>query len=233
MNQAAYLHRLQKLDTQLDQIQARLAEIDRLLSEDERVRAARQAADNARRILEKSRLDARGADHLVKEQQIKIEQTEASLYGGKIHNPKELQDLQKEIESLKRHLATLEDRQLESMIALEEAEKIAQSADTALDQTQAEVVQAKAGLSGERDQLLKNRQRLETERSAALSPIQETNLQIYNRIREQRKGIAVASIEDETCSTCGAPIRPAEAQAARLQSALHFCSSCGRVLFAG
>ncbi len=233
MNQAAYLHRLQKLDTQLDQIQARLAEIDRLLSEDERVRAARQAADNARRILEKSRLDARGADHLVKEQQIKIEQTEASLYGGKIHNPKELQDLQKEIESLKRHLATLEDRQLESMIALEEAEKITQSADTALDQTQAEVVQAKAGLSGERDQLLKNRQRLETERSAALSPIQEANLQVYNRIREQRKGIAVASIEDETCSTCGAPIRPAEAQAARLQSALHFCSSCGRVLFAG
>ena len=233
MNQSAHLYLLQKLDTQLDQIHARVSEIDRLLSEDERVRAARQVTDAAHRDLENARLEARNADHLVSDQQVKIEQSEASLYGGRIHNPKELQDLQKEIESLKRHLATLEDRQLEAMIALEETGQAATVAVSELERTQAEVIQAKAGLAGERDQLLKTRQRLETERSAALSPILEANLQIYNRIREQRKGIAVACIDDETCSTCGAPIRPAEAQAARLQSALHYCSSCGRVLFAG
>lgn len=233
MNQAAHLYLLQKLDTQLDQIQARVAEIDRLLSEDERIQAARQATDTAHRNLENARLEARNADHLVSDQKVKIEQSEASLYGGKIHNPKELQDLQREIESLKRHLATLEDRQLETMIALEETEQVASTVDGTLEKTQAEVIQAKAGLAGERERLLKTRQRLETERSVALSPILEANLQIYNRIREQRKGIAVACIDDETCSTCGAPIRPAEAQAARLQSALHYCSSCGRVLFAG
>ena len=118
MNQSAHLYLLQKLDSHLDQIQARVSEIDRLLSEDERVLAARQVADAAHRNLENARLEARNADHLVSDQKVKIEQSEASLYGGRIRNPKELQDLQKEIESLKRHLATLEDRQLETMIAL-------------------------------------------------------------------------------------------------------------------
>jgi hypothetical protein len=31
----------------------------------------------------------------VEKQRIKIQQTEASLYGGLVHNPKELQDLQR------------------------------------------------------------------------------------------------------------------------------------------
>jgi uncharacterized protein len=233
MNQAALLYRLQKLDTQLDQIQARILEINRQLAEDERVQRALSLSDEAHKNLLKAQGDVRNADHLVQDQLVKIEQNEASLYGGKIRNPKELQDLQKDIESLKRHLSHLEEKQLEAMIYSEEAEKADNDAETTLDQTQAEVIQAKAGLVGERDLLIKNRQRLETERSAALTPVSEANLTIYNRIREQRKGTAVASIEDETCSTCGAPIRPAEAQSARLQTALHFCSSCGRILFAG
>ena len=45
-------------------------------------------------------------------QKIKIEHTEASLYGGSVHNPKELQDLQRDVASLKKHLTTLEERQL-------------------------------------------------------------------------------------------------------------------------
>lgn len=233
MNQAAHLYRLQKLDTQLDQIQARILEIDRLLAEDEQVRNALTAAEDAKKVLLKAQIDSRNSESLVHDQQIKIEQNESALYGGKIRNPKELQDLQKDIESLKKHLGHLEEKQLEAMINLEDAEKSHSNAELFLSQTQAEVIQAKAGLAGERDGLIKNRQRLETERSAALSPISEPNMAIYTRIREQRKGSAVASIVDETCSVCGAPIRPAEAQSARLQSALHFCSSCGRILFAG
>jgi uncharacterized protein len=51
-----------------------------------------------------------------------MQTSEASLYGGKIRNPKELQDLQVEIAALKRRTATLEDEQLEAMLAVEDAE---------------------------------------------------------------------------------------------------------------
>ena len=53
----------------------------------------------------------------------RVGQAEASLYGGHVQNPKELQDLQKDVASLKRHLETLEERELEAMEAAENAEK--------------------------------------------------------------------------------------------------------------
>jgi uncharacterized protein len=233
MNQAAYLHRLQRIDTQIDQTDTRLADIERLFAEDERVRSAKQLADEARREMEKARLALRSAEHLVSETRIKMEQSEAALYGGTIRNPKELQDLQREIASLKARLAQLEDQQLTAMILQEEAETTDQAMQRDLVSAQAQAVEQKAGLSGERTTMQKNHQRLEAERAAALPPILAHNLEVYQRLREQKKGIAVCTVEDDTCTVCGAEVRPAEGQAARQSSSLVFCSSCGRILYGG
>jgi uncharacterized protein len=233
MNQSAYLHRLQRIDTQIDQTENRLAEIERLLSEDERIRQAHLSWDESKRVLEKSRLALRSDEHNVQATRVKIEQSEASLYGGLIRNPKELQDLQREIESLKRHMAALEDLQLQAMLEQEEAEEAERNAQTGLHRAEAEVAEQKSGLAGERDGLLKNKSRLQAERSAALPAVLAANLEIYNRIREQKKGIAVSFVDDDTCTICGAEVRLGEGQAARMQSSLHYCTSCGRILFAG
>lgn len=232
MNQSAYLYRLQKIDSQLDQVKLRLAEIERLFNEDERVRQAKQSADDAFRVLEKARQALREIEHTVKDQQIKISQAESSLYGGTIRNPKELQDLQKDIVSLKKHLSALEDQQLQTMMDLEEVEANEKATLTAYHQAQADSIQQKAGLTGEREQLLKNQARLDSERGASLSLITAVSLETYQRIREQKKGIAVSAIDEDTCTTCGSEIRPAEIQTARLSN-LTYCSSCGRILYAG
>ena len=233
MNQSAYLIRLQRIDTQIDQTENRLAVIDRLLSEDERIRLAKLAWDESKRGLEKTRLALRSAEHNVQTTRIKIEQSESSLYAGLIRNPKELQDLQREIESLKRHMVNLEDIQLQSMLEQEEAEDLERKTVTDFHRTEAEVAEQKSGLSGERNALLKNRIRLQAERSAALPAILAANLEIYTRVRDQKKGTAVAAVDDDTCAVCGAEVRPGESQAARMQAALHYCTSCGRILFAG
>lgn len=233
MNQAGQLYRLQRIDTQIDLASSRLEEIDRLLREDERMRAAQSACDAAKVRLEKARNSLRSIEHITTEQQVKIEQTNASLYSGMVKNPKELQDLQKEIVSLHKHLITLEDQQLQAMIEFEEAEQAEEASLTFQKKVVAEVIQAKAGLTGERSQLAAKLENLAQERSAALTPISSENLDVYQRIREQKHGIAVTSIEDEACSSCGAQIRASEAQTARIQSKLQYCSSCGRILFAG
>jgi predicted nucleic acid-binding Zn-ribbon protein len=119
------------------------------------------------------------------------------------------------------------------MIELENAEKQEASAAQAYRQAQAEAIQSKAGLAGEKEQLIKNRQRLDAERTVVLTPIHPQSLEIYNRIREQKKGVAVTTLEDDSCALCGAQIRPSEGQAARMQTNLMYCSSCGRILYAG
>lgn len=233
MNQAGYLVRLQRVDTKLDQIKTRLAQIDQLLSEDARLVNAKRSAEEAKQAMELARQNLRSMEHFVSEQQIKIEQSNATLYSGLVKNPKELQDLQMELASLRKHLATLEDRQLEAMLALEEAEKEASHSHSNLTLIEAKVIQEKAGLVGERNTLITKQENLEIEREAFLPPITPANLSTYQRIRSQKNGIAVTETEDSACARCGAPVRPAEAQAARIQSQLFFCNSCGRILFAG
>ncbi len=233
MNQPFHLYRLQQIDTQIDQVEANLAEINRLLSGDEAVRQATQAVESVEKVLHLHQQTLKQLEFAVHEQQIKIAQSEASLYGGRIHNPKELQDIQKEIASLKKHLSTLEDQQLESMMAVEDAENQEKSAKTALNQAQAAFAQKSSGWLGQKDQLTHNLERLRAERAPALSLVSKDSLQLYENMRKRKSGVAVTTVTDGSCSVCGATIRPSELQAARAAQVLVFCNSCGRILYAG
>src|SRR5690349_9324464 len=119
MSAALGLYRLQQVDSQIDQIQARLRAIQQTLESDITLRTANEyfAAVTDKHKDAERHLKLSEAE--VEKQRLKIEQTEGSLYGGKVQNPKELQDLQKDVSSLKRHLERLEERQLEAMITAE------------------------------------------------------------------------------------------------------------------
>ncbi|MEJ5313285.1 MULTISPECIES: zinc ribbon domain-containing protein [Anaerolinea] len=233
MNQSAHLYRLQQIDSQLDQIHARLKQIEKMLSEDSRILDARKKLEETHRQLEKSRFRLHNAEELVRQHTIKIEQTTSTLYSGSVRNPKELQDLEKELASLKKHLETLEDQQLEAMMAVEQNELLEKEASEAYQKTLGQVISEQAGLSGEREQLEKTKSRLETERQAICASIRSENLQIYEQLRSQKKGVAVTLVEENSCSACGATIRASEVQAARMQPHLIFCNSCGRILYSG
>src|SRR5215203_669528 len=151
MSAALGLYRLQQVDSQIDGIQARQKWIKDTLQNDLKLQAATQsfaAADNqykdASRALKQTEAE-------VEKQRIKIEQTEASLYGGRVQNPKELQDLQKDVASLKKHLETLEERELEAMVLVETVENALQTAKSELEQTQANVNEQYRDLSKENE----------------------------------------------------------------------------------
>ncbi len=233
MNHAFHLYRLQQIDTQIDQAEASLAEVNRLLAGDELVRQATETNDAAVQTLHQAQQALKQAEFAVKEQQIKIAQSEASLYSGKIRNPKELQDIQKEIASLKKHLSTLEDQQLETMVAQEEAEEKLKSAEQALIQAQATFTEKTAGWLGQKEQIMRNLDRLHAERQASLSLASEQSMKIYNSLRKSKRGVAVTIAKEGSCSVCGGTIRPSELQTARSAPDLVYCSSCGRILYAG
>lgn len=233
MNQAFHLYRLQQIDTQIDQSETSVAELDRLLSGDETVHQATAAADAASKALHQAQQRLKQAEFAVQEQQLKIAQSEAKLYSGKLHNPKELQDLQKEIASLKKYLGVLEDQQLEAMVALEENENQNNSAQSALKAAQAAFMEKSAGWRGQKDQMVRNLDRLRSERGAALSLIAAESMQAYDVMRKRKKGVAVTTAKDGACTVCGGTIRPSELQNARSSQNLVYCTQCGRILYAG
>ena len=233
MNQSFHLYRLQQIDTQISQVESQLKEIERLMAGNEAVRQTQMAADEKNKALQKARQVLKEIEFSVRDQMVKIEQCESSLYSGKVKNPKELQDLQKEIASLKKHLSLLEDRQLESMVATEEAEQAAQETAKLYAQAQAAFAEQSAGWAGQADQLKKQLARLLAERAPALAFITKESLEMYNRLRQRKNGVGVVTVSDNACSVCGGTIRPSETQAARAAQVLSFCSSCGRILYAG
>ncbi len=225
------LYRLQQVDTHITQIRDRLTVIRQTLENDSELQQALA-------FLEKTESEYRTADREldrigdeVERQKDKIRRSEASLYSGNIKNPKELQDLQNEVAALKRHLATLEDRMLEAMIACEEAEKKRQQASKALERIGDRLADQHRDLTREQASLQKDLEQLQAKREAILKDLDAETLELYEDLRRQRRGLAVALVGDGACTACGTTLTPAQQQNARITSQITHCPTCGRILY--
>ncbi len=233
MSRASSLHRLQTLDLQIDRRQARLKVIGEILGDSAAVSAARQTLSDAEANLRTARSASQRAEEEVASNRVKLEEAEKRLYGGSVHNPKELQDLQAEVESLTRFRATLEDRLLEAMVAAEAAEADQRSAEAALSQAAGQTADRDTALAAERDQLSAEVERLTAEREAALANVTQGDLALYTQVRDNRGGLAVALVQDDTCGACGLTVAHSLRQEIRQGDNLVRCIQCGRILYAG
>ncbi len=233
MSETFKLYRLQQIDSQIDQINDRLKAIEIALNKDKTVRLAQKREEQSQEIVQKEQKNLRTAEQEVQAQRVKIEQSEATLYGGKVRNPKELQDLQNEVAALKRYLNVLEDRQLEAMIAVETAGEQLQTASIELQRALAASAAQHKDLSQEKDSLLTDLTRLQGQRAATVSSIPVEDMQIYDQLRRSRSGIAVARIVDKCCSACGTTLNAALLHAARSPNQMSRCDGCSRILYSG
>ena len=233
MSQSSNLYRLQQLDTQLDQVLNRINEINKILTQDLDLIQAQHNFEVASRMLDEEQTRYRKAEKDVADLKIKIEQTEAKLYGGKIRNPKELQDLEHELAALKRYLITLEDRELEIMVSLEDTEQAQQITVQQLNVNQARVTTQHSLLNGEKLNLTQQIERLESDRHVVVNMISPEHIVIYEQLRKQRRGVAVAQAIDKSCSACGSPLSPAFLQSAHTSPGLVRCPTCSRIIYPG
>ncbi len=164
----------------------------------------------------------------------KITDLDKKLYGGTVSAIKELQALQADIESLQRHKAEVEDREL---AALEEREPFdaelgaidAERArlDDVAGQLRAAIAEAEAELDGEiaREVIVRDDAR------ALVPPVL---IDEYDRLRDKLGGVAAARLEPGgRCGGCHLSL-PAQ-EVARIKrelpiDALIHCEQCGRIL---
>ena len=233
MSRPFKLYRLQQIDSQIDWMNKRLGEIDTALKDDQALKLAEKDAADAEQLQEEARKSLKRAENHVSQQNIKIEQNEATLYSGKVQNPKELQDLQNESASLKRYLEVLEERQLIAMLAEEEASSELQIATEELEKARQNSAQTNAALYEEKDKLDKDIERLQGEHQAAANSVEAEDLAFYKKLRTQRRGIAVSKVSEKACSACGSTLNSVLLYAARSPNQINCCDICGRILYAG
>ncbi|MGZ6347407.1 MAG: zinc ribbon domain-containing protein [Anaerolineales bacterium] len=232
MSASLGLFRLQKVDSRISQIQMRLSKIRETLENDVEVRVAMEQVKATEAEQRDSTQSLRNIESKSQDQQIKIQQAEASLYGGSIHNPKELQDLQADIASLKKQLPVLEEHQLEAMLKVEDSQSALQKKQQALQKIQTEKSGEHKIFIYEQNMLMRDLESLQSERQAVVSSMATEILNVYEDLRQQRRGVAVAEIADNTCGACGTTLTAALQQNVRYTAELMHCPSCGRILYA-
>src|SRR3990172_576153 len=107
MSRLSDLVRLQETDLALDTRRASLADADARLGETEVIVALRVRVDELREIARTAEASQKDVDLEADALRAKIAPAEQKLYSGSIKNPKELADLQADIDQLKRHLSSV------------------------------------------------------------------------------------------------------------------------------
>jgi predicted nucleic acid-binding Zn-ribbon protein len=233
MNPAFQLSRLQRIDTELDQISIRQQEIQRIIKDESELNEVKNQLSEAESQLttfQKLLQDIEEKNHHF---QVKLQESEHALYGGKIHLPRELQDLQNEIASLKKQIAIQDEAQFSGMMQIEELEKNRAVVQGELGEAQSVFATRVAAAKGEFSSLDKKKDNLLTERHAVIQNLEESSLQKYEALRKTKRGLAVALVSEQACTGCGSTLTPADWQAARSPQRLILCATCGRILYAG
>ncbi len=230
MSQAQILYRLQQIDLDIDARRSRLSYIERELNDRSAIEAAESKVAEAEGKLSPWQRRSSDLDLQIKGLSDKIRNAEKRLYSGIVKNPKELQDMQEEIASLKRRRAALEDDLLEAMIAVEEHQKAYQEARDNLDAITARRESEWDELRREKARLESELRELEKQREKVIADLDEDALERYTALRDVKSGQPISPLSDGICSVCGVEQSTTVIQQVRRGERLITCTNCGRIL---
>lgn len=226
------LRRLQESDTALDSRRASLDDAEARLGESEELIAARAHEGALAAALRQARAAQKDIELEADDLKSKIAPAETKLYSGAIKNPKELTDLQADIDQLKRHLSAVEDRDLEALTALEAAENEHRAAAAELAALEAAWSDEQAGLKERIETLTAEIVEYDTERGEQVADITPEMLRTYNHIRIAHQGRALAKLDRNLCTGCRISLPTNVVNKARTGNALVQCPNCERILYA-
>jgi predicted nucleic acid-binding Zn-ribbon protein len=232
MTSAADLFALQEIDLSRDAHRALIADIDYRLTENEALNAARGALEDAEDDLTLVTRQQRDLDARLADLDAKIKPIETRLYDGSVRNPRELEDLQKDINSLKRQRNALDDEGLTNIEALESATSAVAAARTALAEVEAIFKEREASLRSERSRAARESETLDSERSSRTQGMDPTALGMYEKLRSVKQGRAVARLERTSCSGCHISLPIHLVQRVKGGDTIVQCPNCERILAA-
>jgi predicted nucleic acid-binding Zn-ribbon protein len=229
MSVAKQLYQLQEVDQELESSERTLNYITGQIGESEAVIDTQNKLSSERQQLEELTRQQHSVEWEIDDISGKIGKVEEELYSGRVRNPKELTDLQHEVDSLKSKRSKLEDQALEVMEQVELATKTVTNLDSELKRLETEWQNQQQNLSTEAEQLKTAIAETKHRRELLAGDIDPQAVEIYQELKRLR-GTAVARVEQGICRGCRISLPVTELQQVRSGNLIR-CSSCGRILF--
>jgi uncharacterized protein len=231
MSQARALYRVQEIELAVIERRKRIKEIDIQLEDNAVIQEAQSQLDDAQAHLDSILKQLKDVELQIEAVANKHKATETRLYSGTVKNPKELQDMGKQVESLIRRREHLDDKLLEVMVERDEATELHQLTDEEFQQISNTWEAEHAEQLAEKTQLTTESGNLMIERKKALLAVHPDAMKEYNSMRTAKSNRPVATLEDKTsCSACGIEQNNAIISAVKKDDSLVKCQNCGRIL---
>jgi len=229
MGVAKQLYQLQEVELEIESNEQALAQIASQLGESQTVVRARTELKLKQQHLEELKQQQHSAEWEVGDLVNKLTPAEEKLYSGRIKNPKELTNLQHEVDGLRIRRSQLEDKALEIMDQVELSTASVATLSNELKTLEAEWHHQQQQLSANMEQLKATLSDLKHKRQLLSAKLNPQAIGFYQELKKQ-KGRAVAKVEQGICHGCRILLPTTELQRARGDSLVQ-CSSCGRILF--
>jgi uncharacterized protein len=224
---------LQELDSAIDRLEVR----KRQLEEGKEMAAARATMEDAEGRLGELRL---GVDSVMREQQRlereidsmtrKAEADEKRLYDGSIVNIKEMEALQHEITSLRERRSRSEDELLEQMVRRDDLESRAGEANTLVQQTRARLEAVGGEAVAELERIEEELAEKRVTREKLVPEFDDELLELYEELRGQKRGVAVAALVDGVCQACHEKLSAMELDRLKRTEGVKRCEYCRRIV---
>jgi len=229
MSVAKQLYQLQEVDLELESNEQALNQKTSQLGESPEVVKTRTELSSQRQHLEELKHQQLSAEWEIDDLTSKINTLEQKLYDGRIKNPKELTNLQHEVDGLKAKRNQSEDKALEIMDQVELTEGYVATISNKLKGLEAEWHRQQQRLTTDIEQLKTTLSDFEQKRRLIVAEIDPQIVSLYQELKRQ-KGAAVAKVDQGMCRGCRISLPTSELQRVRSGSLVR-CSSCGRILF--
>lgn len=193
------------------------------------VRADEELVDTRTRIKDVEREVSR-AEQDVETVRTRIARDQQALDAGTV-SPKQLQDLQHELESLARRQAELEDVELELMERVEEIQNSLASAEESMTAAQSDADEAAAAWDRRADEIAAEVAGLETRRAEVAAELPEDLVALYEKVRA-RSGQGAGLLRQGRCGACQLQLSSSDLD--RIRSAASDdvvrCEECGAIM---
>jgi predicted nucleic acid-binding Zn-ribbon protein len=220
---------LQRLDSELDTLRVKVEEIPRKIQGmNLTVSDEKQELEECKKKIVDLKKDYKLAELDVKEADEQIGQKSAQLYGAKTNE--QYKAFLREIEHLRQGKSGQEEKMITLMEQLEAAEARVKTLEHEVKDVEGETVERVKTLEHELKELQQAVATREAERLEVREGVARDVVLVYERIRKNKRGVAVVSAGNDRCGGCLNPLPPQMTLEIGKKDHLYFCEHCGRIL---
>jgi len=230
MNQLQALYRLQMLESSLDEAKVRLAEVETALQNDKQVKQALNLLHSRQQDNHRLHGVVTDLDLEIAALNTKMTEVEQMLFGGQISNPREVQERQDELESLKRRATKLNHELAAARQSHAQTQTAVQEAEEMLALAQSEASTENQELAREHQALQQDMRQWLQERKSVLGLVDPEHYRVYKTLKAKKKGVAVARLQEDACSVCRAEQNLTIIRQVRQAKEFTQCTNCARIL---